>query len=50
MKCQKHMLAPYKCRRNATETRVTSKGIKIHLCKKCDDIFGELIEMKGLKK
>jgi transposase-like protein len=49
MNCECHKVTQNKCRRKAVAARVTTKGITIYLCNKCDKNFGETVGSLEIK-
>lgn len=41
--CELHKVSLGRCRRVATTTRKTSSNKLVHLCEKCDNVYGERI-------
>ena len=41
--CQRHKVTRYRCQRKAVITRITSAGVRVKLCRKCDETFGNVI-------
>ena len=42
-KCQARLVTQYNCQRKAVTVRVTSKGIEVALCSKCNESFGHIV-------